>query len=55
MNPILIVLIFTAGFLLWLICSFMYRPIGRFFNRLYKDAKEEMFKEETEETKENKK
>lgn len=40
MNPILILGICVAGFLLWLVCSFLYIPIGRLFTRLAKDAKD---------------
>ena len=47
MNPILIVLILIAGFLLWLICSFLYKPIGKFFGRLWEDAGEAINYEET--------
>lgn len=46
MNPVLIFLILIGGFLLWLICSFLYKPIGRFFGRLAEDAKEAMAEEE---------
>jgi hypothetical protein len=45
MNPVLIFLILIGAALLWLICSFLYKPIGRFFNRLISDAKEAMFEE----------
>ena len=46
MNPVLVFLSLIAAALLWLICSFLYKPIGRFFNRLLNDAKEAMFEEE---------
>ena len=42
MNPVLVFLILIGGFLLWLICSFLYKPIGRFFGRLADDAIEAM-------------
>jgi hypothetical protein len=29
--------------LIWLLCSFLYRPIGKLFSRLVNDAKQEMF------------
>ena len=45
MNPVLVFLIIVAAAILWLICSFLYRPIGRLFNRLFSDAKEAMFEE----------
>ena len=40
MNPIFVFLVVLGAALLWLICSFVYRPIGRFFYRLWHDAKE---------------
>lgn len=49
MNPVLVILILLCGFLLWLVGSFLYRPIGKFFGRLIEDAKEAM----TEEKKNN--
>ena len=51
MNPILILGIIAAAFLLWLLCSFLYRPIGKLFTRLISDAKEAI--EETDNEKEN--
>lgn len=45
MNPVLIFLILIGAALLWLFCSFLYKPIGRFFNRLLSDAQEAMFEE----------
>lgn len=51
MNPILILGAFAAGALLWLLCSFLYRPIGKLGSRLVNDAKEAMFEEKTKEEK----
>jgi hypothetical protein len=51
LNPVLVFLIIVCAFLLWLICSFLYRPIGRFFKRLITDAKDAMFEETKEENK----
>ena len=51
MNPILVFLIVVGAILLWVICSFLYKPIGRFFNRLFKDAKYAMFEETKDENK----
>jgi hypothetical protein len=54
MNPVLILGAFAAGALLWLLCSFLYRPLGKLGSRLVDDAKEAMFGEKTkEEDKEN--
>lgn len=46
MNPLLIILLFIAACLLWLVCSFLYKPLGKLFGRLIKDAKDTMFEEE---------
>ena len=49
MNPIFVFLVVLGAALLWLVCSFIYRPIGRFFYRLWHDAKEVIdFEEETQ-------
>ena len=42
MNPILWMGILLAGFFLWLICSSLYKPIGKFFGTLMNDAKEKI-------------
>lgn len=47
MNPLLIILIFIGGGLLWLLCSFLFKPLGKIFKKLFDDAKEAM-SEETE-------
>lgn len=38
MNPAFILLVLLGAFLLWLLCSFLYVPIGRTVNRLLKDS-----------------
>lgn len=48
MNPILIFGIIIAGGLLWLLCSFLYRPIGKLCSRLVNDAKEAIEEKENE-------
>ena len=40
MFPALAILIALALFLIWFAGSFLYRPIGKLFKRMYKDAKE---------------
>ena len=45
MNPLLIILIFLGGGLLWLLLAFSYRAIGGFFKKLVDDAKEAMSNE----------
>lgn len=49
MNPVFWFLAILGLFLLWLLCSFMYRPIGKLFCRLVNDAKTAMSKEDTKE------
>lgn len=48
MNPVLIILILLGGALLWLLCSFLYRPIGKFFKKLIDEAKEAMSEDDNE-------
>jgi hypothetical protein len=43
MNPVLLFLIVLGLFLFWLLCSFLYNPIGKLFTRLINDAKKAMF------------
>lgn len=49
MNPFLVFLIIIAAVLMWIVCSFLYKPIGRFFNRLFDDVKEAVLEENFEE------
>lgn len=44
MNPVFVVLVLLAAFLIWLLCSFLYRPIGKIARRLIDDAQEAMEK-----------
>lgn len=46
MNPFLILLVIIGCFMLWLLASFLYKPIGRFFNRLIQDAKDAINEED---------
>lgn len=48
MNPVFVILVLFGGALLWLLGSFLYRPIGKFFGRLIDDAEEAMFEKEKE-------
>lgn len=47
-NPILIILILLAGVLLWILCSFLYIPIGRIIHRIARNAIDEMNKNDNE-------
>lgn len=53
MNPVLIILILLGGALLWLLCSFLYRPLGKIAENLFKEAKEAM-EEDSKNSKEEK-
>lgn len=45
MNPVLVFLILAGAFILWLVCSSLYKPIGKFFNNLWNKANKEMFED----------
>ena len=45
MNPVLVMLILMGAFVLWLLCSFLYKPLGKLASRLWEDAMEEMNEE----------
>ena len=49
MNPVLIILVLLGGSLLWLLLSFLYRPIGKIVKRLFDEAKESMEDDERKE------
>jgi F0F1-type ATP synthase membrane subunit b/b' len=55
-NPVLFFLIIVGAILLWIICSFVFKPIGKFINRVFANVKSSMLEEEieTKETKNNK-
>ena len=48
MNPVFIILVFIGGGLLWILSSFLFRPIGKMPKKLINDAKEAMFENENE-------
>lgn len=45
MNPVFFIGLFAGGALLWLLLSFLYKPIGGIANRLVDDAKRAMTEE----------
>ena len=45
MNPVFWVIVVVLLVLLWLMLSFLFKPIGRLFMRLVNDAIEEMNEE----------
>ncbi len=48
MNPILIVLAIVMAVAIWFFGSFLFRPIGKLFYRLWEDAEEAINYEEEE-------
>lgn len=42
MNPVFIFIVILLAALLWFLLSFMFKPIGKLFYRLWEDAKENM-------------
>ena len=48
MNPLIIIFAIIGGFFLWLFLSFAFKPIGRFLERLFDDAKDAMNEDEKE-------
>lgn len=46
MNPVFFIGLFAAGALLWLLLSFLYKPIGWIGKRLANDVKRAMTEEE---------
>ena len=38
MNPIFIILVITAGILLWFLLSFAFKPLGKLLIKLWDDA-----------------
>lgn len=49
MNPIFWIGIILILVIAWFCMSFMFKGIGRFFIRLYDDAKNEIFEEKNDE------
>lgn len=49
--PVLIFLIFLAGVLVWLLLSFVYKPLGSFVLKIFGDAKESMTEDDDKEKK----
>lgn len=52
MNPAFILLVLLGAVAVWFLLSFAFRPIGRFFYRIWKDAVDSIKKEEREEKEE---
>lgn len=50
--PAFYLLVFLGIILLWFLLSFLFKPIGRFFHRLWKDAVDAMEEDDNTEQKE---
>lgn len=51
MNPVFILLVIAAVVAAWFLLSFAFRPIGRFIYRIWKDAVDEINKDDESEEK----
>lgn len=49
MNPAFIILIILGAVALWFLLSFVFFPLGKFIYRIWKDAVDEINREESEE------
>lgn len=49
MNPALGIIIIVTIILLWFLLAFLYKPIGKLFYRIYKDAMDEIKNEDEKE------
>lgn len=52
MNLVFLLLVILAAVAVWFLLSFAFRPIGRFFYRIWKDAVDEINKNDESEEKE---
>lgn len=48
MNPIFWILVIISLILLWFLLAFLFKPIGNFFYRIWKDAIDEIENKDTE-------
>lgn len=48
--PALFILVTIGCVLLWFLLAGIYKPVGRFFYRIFKDAKDEMTEEDSDTT-----
>lgn len=52
MNPVFVFLVILAAVTAWFLLSFAFRPLGRFIYRIWKDAVDEINKNDESEEKE---
>lgn len=50
MNPVLIILIVIGAVILWFLSSFVFYPLGKLVFRVWKDAMDEINKEDKKES-----
>lgn len=55
MNPALLIIVLITLVVLWFLLSFLFRPMGKFTYRIYKDAVDEINKTEKENSQEENK
>lgn len=53
MNWFFYLLVAIGLVALWFLCSFAYKPIGKFFHRIYKDARDEILEDDKKGDNEN--
>lgn len=49
MNPVFVILVILGAIALWFLLSFLFRPIGDLFSKIWEDAMNEINKNEDEE------
>ena len=54
MNPAFILIVLLAVVALWFLLSFAFKPLGKFFYRIWKDAKDAINEEDNAENKNKK-
>lgn len=52
MNPVFVFLVIFAAVAVWFLLSFAFKPIGKLFYRIWKDAVDEMNENDESEEKE---
>lgn len=52
MNTVFVFLVILAAVVAWFLLSFVFYPLGRFIYRIWKDAVDEINREESEDKKE---
>lgn len=55
MNPVFFIGLFVGATLIWLLCSFLYKPIGSIGRKLVDDAKQAITEEKNEKENEGEK